>query len=111
MAANVVYTYPVAGTTPPTVAQAAAVNSLSCQIAMLDEDTAALITHNWQLTSAQLANLWPWLRWYLSTAGTAIPILSFALTNSVLVTITKVSAAGSGGSYNFILERPHSIVA
>lgn len=110
MAVVVTYAYPVAGTTPPTVLQALGENMLTLTISSLDADTIALITHNWQLTTAQLANLWPLIQMYVSGAGTAIPIWSFALTNSVLVTVTKASAAGGGGTVTVVLMRPHSII-
>jgi hypothetical protein len=84
---------------------------LTAQVNFGDTDTIATITHNWQLSTAQLANLWPTIKSYLNTnGGTLLPILTWALTNSVAVTITKVSATGSGGTTTVVLERPHSII-
>ncbi len=84
---------------------------LTAQVITNDADTTAVITHNWQLTTAQLNNLWPTIQWYLAVAGTANPILSFALTNSIAVTMTKNSSVGTGGTYTVILMRPFSEIA
>ncbi len=110
MATVITYTYPVAGTVPPTVAQAMSANAVVCTVAMLDADTTGTITHNWQLSTAQLANLFPLLSYYVSSKGTALPIIQFVLTNSVSVTITKTTDAGGGGTYTVTLLRPHSII-
>lgn len=110
MATVVTYAYPVAGTTAPTVAQALSANAVTATVAMLDADTTATITHNWQLSVAQLANLFPLVSYYVSSKGTAMPILQVALTNSVSVTLTKTTDAGGGGTYTFALLRPHSII-
>lgn len=110
---TVTYAYPVSGTVAPTIAQALGCNSLTCQVQCSDADTTAVITHNWQLTTAQLNSLFPFIGWYENAggAGTALAQLSFALTNSVSVTVTKASATGSGGTYTVILQRPFSEVA
>lgn len=108
--ATVTYNFPVAGATAPTVAQAAGCNSLTCQVNMADADTTGTITHNWQLTTAQLANLWPLISVRGQDSGTGSPVLSFALTNSVAVTVTKQTNAGSGGTYVVTLLRPHSMI-
>jgi len=106
---TVTYAYPVAGTVPPTAAQAFYANMLTAQINTSDADTTAVITHNWGLTTAQLNNLWPTIQLYLNTnGGTALPIITWALTNSVSVTMTKVSASGSGGTYTVVMLRPLS---
>lgn len=108
-AAVVTYQYPVIGTTAPTAIQMFELSSLTAQVSMGDTDTTGAIVHNWGLTAAQNTALQPWLSYWLQTPGTAIPILSFALsTNSV--TITKVSVTGSGGTYVVTLQRPNTIV-
>jgi hypothetical protein len=107
---TVTYAYPVSGTVAPAIAQALGCNMLTCQIQTSDADTTATITHNWQLTTAQLNNLWPTIKAYISSAGTASPLLSWALTNSVSVTMTKVSSVGTGGTIVLILERPFSAI-
>lgn len=107
---TVTYAYPVSGNTAPTAVQAFNSNMLTANVVMVDADTTAVLTHNWNLSTAQLANLWPTIQYYAGVAGTVVPILSFALTNSVSVTMTKVSASGSNGTYVVILMRPHSLI-
>ena len=54
------YSYPVSGTVAPTILQALGCNMLTAQVNMVDADsTGAVITHNWQLSTAQLSNQWP----------------------------------------------------
>lgn len=108
-AAVVTYQYPVIGTTAPTAIQASVVSSLACQVSMGDTDTTGVITHNWGLSAAQNTALQPWLSVWLQTPGTLVPILSFALSTNT-VSITKVSATGSGGTYVVTLQRPNTIV-
>lgn len=108
--ATVTYAYPVAGSVAPTAAQAFNSNMLTATIVANDADTTAVVTHNWGLSTAQLNNLWPTLQWYTSVASTVLPIISWALTNSVSVTMTKVSASGSNGTYVVILMRPQSMI-
>lgn len=97
------------GTTPPTVAQSLLANRLAAVIACADADTATLITHNWNLSTNELSALEPDIIFYATTIGTAIPLVNFALTNSVAITMTKTSLAGSGGTFNIVLYRPHTI--
>jgi len=107
---TVTYVYPVSGTVAPTAIQAAAANAFTAQVFMADGETTVAVTHNWQVSAADLAKLFPVPIAYVSSPGTAVPIVSVALTNSVAVTINKVSAAGSGGTFNVVLFRPHSMM-
>ena len=108
---TVTYAHPVAGASAPTAAKAARFNLLTATVNMADGDTTATITHNWRLSTAKLAKLFPLVTVYAAVAGTAAAILSVALTDSLTVTLTKVSAAGSGGTFVVILQRPHTIVS
>jgi len=111
MASTVTYAHPVSGTTAPTAAQAARANSLTAQVNFADGDTVATVTHNWQLSAANLAKQYPFVQWYWQTAGTAVCTLQVALTNSVAVTVTKLStAAGTGGTLCVVLQRPYSTI-
>jgi hypothetical protein len=106
---TVTYCDPVIGVTAPTQAQASAAQSVTATVNWSDGDTtAAVITHNWQLTNAQLAKLRPWVRATVVGGMTVLPGLVWALgTNTV--TVTKSSSAGSsGGTLNVVLERPWS---
>lgn len=108
--ATVTFAYPVVGTVAPTAAQAFNANMLTATIVANDADTTAVVTHNWGLTTAQQNNLWPTIQWYTQLASTVVPIISWAITNSVAVTMTKVSASGSNGTYVVILMRPQSSI-
>lgn len=110
MAVTITYKHPVSGTTAPTLAEALAANSLVAELVAADADTTAAIVHNWKLSTAELNKYFPLVGYYVSGAGTANPIVSFALSDSSTVTMTKVSAAGSGGTYVVVLSRPHTLV-
>lgn len=107
---TVTYAYPVSGTTPPTSAQAVNSNLLTATVNAADGDTTWTITHNWGLSAAQLANLWPLVHVYVQVSGTAGPLITAALTNSNVVTFGKSSSAGTGGTYVVELQRPHSLI-
>lgn len=111
-AVTVTYAYPVAGTVAPTVAQAAAENMLTATVVIgADTDTTTLVTHNWQLTTAQLANNWPVVIGPTpNVIGTAQCTIAVVLTNSVAITLNKGNVAGSAGTYIVTLLRPHSII-
>lgn len=108
---TVVYAYPVSGATAPTQLQALNCNMLTATVQFSDADTTATITHNWKLTAAQLANLWPVVASYISTAGTLAVNYTFALTDSSTVTVAKASTAtGAGSTLTVNLQRPHSMI-
>lgn len=94
------------GTTAPTLAQSAGVNVVVATVAMGDTDTTATITHNMNVTAAQLAALQPFVTIGVTTPGTVVPLLSYALTSANVVTITKGSLTGSGGTYVVVIRRP-----
>ena len=105
---SVAYADPVIGVTAPTAAQASQAQSITAVVTFVDGDTIATITHNWGLTSAQLAKLRPWVTHYYTMGPGVFPQLAFVLgTNTV--TINKGSTAGtSGGTLNVVLQRPWS---
>lgn len=107
--ATVTYCDPVAGATAPTQAQAAAAQSVTATVNWTDGDTtAATITHNWQLTTAQLAKLRPWVSHLIVGGMSVLPGLIWALAANTVV-VTKTSSAGSsGGTINVVLQRPWS---
>ncbi len=111
MAVVITYVYPVAGgTVPPTVAQAAAVAMVVAQVSMADTDTTTLVTHDFGMSLADGTFMFPLVIAYIQTAGTALPILSVQLTNTLAITVTKNNAAGTGGTYLVTILRPHSII-
>ena len=108
--ATIIQTYPLAATFP-TAAQAFYNNTQISRVVMADGDTTAVLTHNWMLSAAQLAAFLPLIQYYiqaLDSAGVTYPILSFALTDSNTVTITKAAVTGSGGTYVVSMQRPLS---
>lgn len=110
--AVVTYTYPVTGTTPPTAAQMQNADTVRATVLMGDADTTATLTHNFAESTTALAQLFPDVIFYpvtlTSVSETSPPIVTVALlTNSI--TITKISAVGSGGLWNFKLARPNTL--
>lgn len=116
MAAVITYEFASgATTTPPTATQAFNENSLAANVTFLDADTIALITHNWGMTTTQLATLQPWADFYPSAVGTATIYvqMSLALTTSVSVGLVKTTTGagtGVGWTWVVILQRPHSMI-
>lgn len=113
MAFSTVYQWPLAvqgGTVPPSTAQA--VNLVSGTITWLDADLTALVTHNFALSLALQTALLPIVSRETdpSNAGTVNPVVTVTKTSGNTVTFTKVSAAGSGGTFQFFIERPFSEV-
>lgn len=110
MAGVVTYAFPTVGATAPTQAKMKTNQVFTAQVNFADNDTTATVTHNWGSPLSDYGTaLFPLLSWYGATLGTAgLPALSFALTNSVAVTITKVAGAGTGGTITLNLWRPWS---
>lgn len=107
------YKWPVSGTTAPTALQASQVSTINAQVVLADADTVAVVTHNWNLSAADLAAYFPIVSSFVEGSGTGGAILATiltTLTNSVAVTISKVStAAGTAQTLVVSLSRPHSI--
>src|ERR1700676_3495601 len=108
MAQTITYTYPVAGTTAPTIAQALQCNMVVATINWSDSETTALLTHNWGLSAAQAANLWSTVIIdYLSGSTTTLPqAITVLLTNTNVVTIGKSTIVGGQGTLVVTLLRP-----
>jgi len=106
----VTYTYPVAGTVAPTAAQVAALSLVVAQVSMVDTSTTVAITHNFGLSLAQGSDQFPVAIPVVQTPGTAIPTLAITLTNSVAISLNKLSAAGSGGTYVVYIFRPNTMM-
>lgn len=100
------------GTTAPTPAQSYTQQAMAVAVSFADGDTSATITHNFGVSAAQLAALMPYIQWYcqqLTTPATGTyAILTFALTNSNVITVSKTSNVGTGGTYVVIVRRPWS---
>jgi len=109
MAATITYNWPPGnGTVPPTLAQAAVVNIQTVQVAFgADSDTTATITHNWGCvnSTAQGVGLITPMVALDETNGTSPVAISVTLANSNTCTLTKLSAAGSVGTWTVVLSR------
>lgn len=111
MAAVVTYLNPTVlagGTVAPTILQALGTNLVAAQMVLADADTTATITHNFQIPTAY-SLFAPVVEQVSVGAGTAGGTLIVALTNSVSVTFTKSTAAGSARTILVYLARPYSL--
>jgi hypothetical protein len=110
--ATVTYLDPstAATTTPPSTTQAAHTPAVTAQIVLGDADTTATVTHDFQISTAQLALLRPWLRIVPLVIGTAYPALSWALNTNTVVITKGNTTTGSGGTYECVIERPGPLV-
>lgn len=103
----------VGSTTPPTGAQAVTVPKMTCQVNWAIADTQAWLTHNWGLGASAPSFYDPEITGPLPIqgpvgGGTNMPFFSFDVTNTNVVKVNKLGVAGTDGTYNFILRRPHS---
>jgi hypothetical protein len=106
---TVTYTYPVAGATAPTAAQTRNRSMITGTIIMADGDTQAVVTHNWGLSAAELTDRFPLAKWDYVTPGTAPALISWSRATNT-VTFTKATGTGTGATFEFNLQRPHSII-
>lgn len=110
MAVTVSYNWPLAGgTVPPTAAQS---NYLVMgTFNYLDADTQVVLTHNFALAAAEITAGFPIVTLDIDSTNTgtglqAGTIAVLLATNTV--TLTKVSAAGTGGTWKFALQKVQS---
>lgn len=98
----------------PTAAAASQHTTQTVKVAMADTDTAAIIVHNWGLPASYPTFLFPICTYQQDTIGvgpsTDLPTLTFDLTNTNQVTITKLNAVGSGGTFRVYLAKPHTLI-
>ena len=110
MAQTITYTYPVAGTTAPTLAQALLCNMVVATVNWSDSEITARLTHNWGLSSTQAGNLWPvTIIDYLAGSTTTLPqAITVTYTNTNVITLTKSTVVGGQGTLVVTLLRPFS---
>lgn len=106
---TVTYAYPVAGLTAPTASLMKHRSLLTAVVIMADGDAAAVLTHNWGLSVAELADNFPLVTWNYVTPGAAATVLSVTRATNTL-TLTKAAGVGSGSTFEVTLMRPHTIV-
>lgn len=99
----------VGGTMPPTAAQAFYSNQVICQLTAGDTDTTCTITHNFNLTAAQQANLLPNISYVpgASAAGTVYPVVAFTVATNTIA-VAKQSVTGSNSTLVVTVSRPVS---
>ncbi len=103
---------PNTGTVAPTAAQVSisTLNTVVCQMVFADADTVATITHNLNISLADLAKGYPRITAYLTGSGTFPTLLSFAQTVNSITVAKPSTAAGSAGTWVAIIDRPHSFI-
>lgn len=116
---TITYTSQFAGygtNTAPTAVQASQLQEQTAQVFFADADTQAVPIHNWGSlpgASSWASFLHPQIIFYAAqnTSSTSFETgFTFGLSNTNSITINKLSViAGSGGTYNLIMRRPHSI--
>ena len=111
MAVTVTYQWPVANTTvAPTAAQSNYLVNGTFNWA--DADTIATITHNFGLSTAEITALFPVTTLVIDSTntGTGLQAGTIAISKATnTVTLTKPSAAGTGGTWQFSLMKLQSI--
>ena len=116
MGVTVTYADPVTGVTPPTAAVMQNHNSVTATvIATLDGDTDAVITHNMNLSTPELAELRPWII-LVPLSGPArlsLWVLDLVASDDNTITLHKATTGGSGDAAEQLLvtiQRPHSMI-
>ncbi len=104
--------YQTTTTTAPTAAQAFYLNQLMVLLTAADADTTCTITHNWNLSAAEQANLYPWITFRANSdsLGTVAPVLVFTVTTNTLTLLKANTVAGSGGSYLVTVSKPQTSI-
>lgn len=107
---TVTYKYPVSGLVAPTAQQVRVLSMVTATLNWGDTDTSATITHNFGLSSAELADLFPVPVVYaIALNGSpSAPAPFVNLTDGNTITITKSSVTNSGGTFNVVVFRPHT---
>lgn len=114
---NYAWTNPAGGgyqtttTTAPTAAQAFYIQQLMCLLTAADADTTCTITHNFNLSAAEQANLYPNISWILGGGATTTlaPTIAFTVTTNT-ITVLKASAVGSQGTYIVTIGKNETII-
>lgn len=100
--------------TAPTAVQASQLVTQTATVLFADGDAQAVVTHNWGLPASFPSFLYPELMFYpvlngVDNSGIGTPF-TFGLTNTNSVTINKLRVGtGSGGTWNLVMRKPHSL--
>lgn len=108
MANTAAYTFPVSGATPPTAAQSKKKNHVIAVITGDNSATTFDVTHNWNISAADLAAGFPKfnIEPILASGITAAPWVAVAGKTANTVTFTCTAFTGAG--VRVVLERPYS---
>jgi len=104
------YLYPGSGTVAATAAQAAVASIQTVQVIFADGDTTATIVDNWAFDTAALNRGLPIVTMEPQATLTAFGGFTYVKSTNSLVVNKASTAAGSGGTVQFTLNRPHSIL-
>ena len=100
------------GATAPTQAQASGRPLVSAQLAFTDTDTTFTLTHNMNLSAAQLAAFYPLVTiTALVNQSTVVgePAANIAVVKGAnTLVLTKIQATGSGATVQIDIRRPYS---
>jgi hypothetical protein len=103
------YTYPVFGTTPPTLAQAANVNLVVCTISgQAAGDTSCAVTHNFSMSNADISSGFPMLD-IVAQDGSEVTSSWFELSEQANYTVLGKSNVAAGGATKVFISRPQTI--
>jgi hypothetical protein len=103
---------PNTGTFAPTAAQVSisTLNTVVAQAVFADADTVATITHNLNISAADIAKGYPRITPYLVAGGTFPVMLAFVQTFNSITVNKPSTAVGSAGTWVIIIDRPHSFI-
>ena len=103
------YLYPGSGTTGPTVAQARVAPIQTVQVTFADGDTTVTLSHNYNLDTTALNRGCPLVD--VEPISGTNTLYTITAKGTSTVTIGKASTAGgSGGTVQFDIQNPHSIL-
>jgi hypothetical protein len=98
------------GSTAPTQAQSSTRNLVSALLNFTDTDTTFTLTHNMNLSAAQLAALLPLVTittvGSVQGVGTAVAPVLTVVKGANTITVTKLQATGSGSTVQIDIRRP-----
>lgn len=108
MANTVNYTNPATGATAPTAVQSRTHQSIKATVTGDNSATTITITHNWGISTAQLALGFPNVQYeeILASGYTAAPIITGKTANAVTFSCTAFTGAG----LVIVVERPFSML-
>jgi len=106
----VTYDWPVAGLVAPTATQMVKRNTLTADVSIELYDTTITITHNMQLTAAQLAAGFPLVNFEHKSLPSEQerPFVSSRTTNTVVLTVTDFGVGTIVAPMRVTINRPTS---